>query len=107
MAYMLTWPKRRRLGELEATLSPGRLLLTAPSGAVVLDCQDPDELRAFALQAHAAAVELELSVKADAAKALADRRLARKARGEELGLLHRPFVDLPEPALHMDLERPA
>jgi hypothetical protein len=57
------------------------------------------------MQVHAAAIDRDLEVQAAAAKELADRRLRRKQRGEELGLLHRPFTDAPEPP--MNLEVPA
>lgn len=99
----LTWPKRRRLGVVTADLSPGRLLLTAPDGSVLLDCQDPDELRAFAMQVHAAAVERDLDTQAAAAKASADRRLARQRAGQPTGLRHAPVLERPEPPMHMEL----
>jgi hypothetical protein len=102
--HVLSWPKTRRLGAyVTATISPGRLLLTAADGSVVADCQDPDELRAFAMQVHAAAIDHDLAVQAAAAKASADRRLARQRRGEPTGVRHRPFTDTPEPPMHMEV----
>lgn len=102
--HLLRWPKTRPLGAyVTATISPGRLLLTAADGSVVLDCQDPDELRSFAMQAYAAAIDRDLAVQADAAKTSADRRLARQRRGEPTGLRHRPFTEAPEPPAHMEV----
>jgi hypothetical protein len=101
--HLLTWPKTRRLAYLTATVSPGRLLLTAADGSVVLDAQDPDELRSFAMQVHAAAVDRDLEVQAAAAKASADRRLRRQQRGEPTGYRHGPFTDVPEPPMHMEV----
>jgi hypothetical protein len=93
--HVLTWPKTRRLAELSAEVSPGRLVLTAPGGVVLLDCTDPDELRAFAMQAYAAALDRDGAVREAAVKA----SLARRRPG---GLRHRPFVDVPEPPAHME-----
>lgn len=101
--HLLTWPKARRLAHLSATVSPGRLLLTAADGSVVLDCQDPDELRSFAMQVHAAAVDRDLAVQAEAAQASAARRLRRQQRGEVVGHRSRPFTDVPEPPMHMEV----
>lgn len=101
--HVLNWPKRRHLGELSAEVAPGRLLLTAPDGSVLLDCQDADQLRAFAMQVHAAAIDRDLEVQAAAAKAHADRRLARQRRGEPTGVAYRPFTDRPEPPMHMEV----
>ncbi len=61
MAHLLTWPKRRPLTTADgvtllAFIEPGRLELHHPDGRV-LTFTDPAELRAFAMQAHAAAVE--------------------------------------------------
>lgn len=64
MAHLLTWPKRRALTTedgvtLVSVLSPGRLELRHPDGRV-LTFTDPGELRAFAMQAHAAAIDYDL-----------------------------------------------
>jgi hypothetical protein len=94
--HVLNWPKTRRLAELSAEVAPGRLVLTAPGGSVVLDCADPDELRAFAMQVYAAALDHDGEVREAAVKA----SLARRRPG---GLRHRPHTDTPEPPLHMEV----
>lgn len=99
---LLTWPKRRRLGELNAELSPGRLLLTRDDGSVVVDCQNTDELRAFAMMVYVAAIELDLLTQHTAAVESAARRQRRKLAGLPNGLRHRPFVEPPEPAAFME-----
>lgn len=64
MAHVLSWPKRRTLTSedgvtLVSVLSPGRLELRHPDGRV-LTFTDPAELRAFAMQAHAASIDHDL-----------------------------------------------
>jgi hypothetical protein len=97
--HVLTWPKRRRLGELEAEIAPGRLLLAAPSGAVLLDCCDPDELRAFAMQVYAAAIDHDGAVQQAAVMASLERRRRRGLGGNR----NQPFTDVPEPPMHMEV----
>jgi hypothetical protein len=98
--HVLNWPKTRRLGAyITATISPSRLLLTAADGTVVLDCQDPDELRAFAMQVYAAAIDHDGAVQQAAVKASLDRRHARGLGG----LRHRPFVEPPEPPMNVEV----
>lgn len=107
MAHLLSWPKHRKLGELIAELSPGRLVLFDSRAAVVVDCQDPEELRAFALQVYAAAIEYDQERQHAAAKASTDRRQRRLLAGETLGDRSQRFTDPPEPPAHMSLEIPA
>lgn len=101
--HVLTWPKNRPLTTLTATISPGRLLLTAPGGTVLLDCQDPEELRAFAMQVYAAALDRDQAIQYEAAAASARRRAARLLAGAPPGLRHRPFTDPPEPPLSVEV----
>lgn len=102
MPYLLTWPKRRRLtssGGVEgvAVIEPGRLVIWLDEDrAVIYD--DPEELRAFAMQVHAAAVERDLSVQEAAVKASIARRAARGGRGNRF----RPVIERPEPPAHME-----
>lgn len=63
---VLTWPKTRPLRDAPtgtrwtAIIEPGRLALhTDPDQACVLSVTDADELRAFALQLYAAAIEYD------------------------------------------------
>jgi hypothetical protein len=105
--HLLRWPKTRRLTdhrdfEWEVKVEPGRLTLTFPP-CEPLVFSDVDELRAFAMQVHAAAIDHDLAVQAAAAKASADRRLARQRRGEPTGVRHGPFTDAPEPPMHMEV----
>jgi hypothetical protein len=62
---LLTWPKSRTLrdgtgAEWTATMEPGRLDLFGPDGCA-LTVTDTDDLRAFAMQVYAAAVEYDLA----------------------------------------------
>ena len=90
------------------TVDRGRLVLTVTDGSadpIVLD--DPADLRWLGMQTHRAASEFDLDTQYAAAKASADRRLRRVQAGEPAGVRHRPFVEDPEPALHLDpLVRP-
>lgn len=104
---LLTWPKQRTLTDSEgdrwtATITPGGLLLTCP-GVAAIEFADPDELRAFSMQAHAAAIEHDLDVQEAAVKASLERRRLRGLSGNR----HRPVAERPEPPAHMSLELPA
>lgn len=106
MRHVLSWPKPRALhadtGALWiARIAPGELVLSSADGEV-LRFTDPGELRAFAMQAHAAAIDRDLAAQAAAAKASTDRRLARQRAGQPTGLRHSPFTDAPEPPAHME-----
>lgn len=108
VAHLLTWPKRRPLTTddgvtIVAVVQPGRLRIETPSG-LVLDCADPDELRAFAMQMYAATLDHDQGVQHAAAKASADRRQRRILAGGHAGHRHQPFTDPPEPPIHADLE---
>lgn len=115
MAHLLTWPKHAELtaddgSRWVASVAPGRVVLDCPERDGDLaraEFSDPGQLRRLGMLAHAAAVDHDTGVQAAAAKALADRRLARKARGETLGLLDRPYVDVPEPPMHREATLPA
>jgi hypothetical protein len=85
------------------TVDRGRLVLTVTDGSadpIVFD--DPTDLRWFGMQAHRAAVEYDLDVQHDAARASAARRLRRLQAGQPAGNRHAPVVEAPEPALHSD-----
>lgn len=77
------------------TVDRGRLVLRRldepDHEPVILD--DPTDLRWLGMQVHRAAVEYDLDVQYAAAKASADRRLARQRAGEPTGLRHRPYDD--------------
>jgi hypothetical protein len=65
LTTVLRWPKSRTLrdgtgAEWTATLEPGRLDLIGPDGCL-LTVTDPDDLRAFAMQCYAAAIEYDLA----------------------------------------------
>jgi hypothetical protein len=97
--HVLHWPKTRPLGELSAEIAPSRLVLTAPGGSVVLDCADPDELRAFAMQVYAAAIDHDGAVQQAAVAASLARRRARGLGGNR----HRPVQEIPEPPMHAEV----
>lgn len=102
--YVLNWPKSRPLTDASGdgwrvVISPGLLTLVRDDGGPGHTFTDPDQLRALGMLAHAAAVERDLDVQEAAAKASMERRRLR-ALG---GLLHRPFVDPPEPPIHMEV----
>ncbi len=86
------------------TVDRGRLVLQRldepDADPIVLD--DPADLRWLGMQTHRAAVEHDLDVQHAAAKASADRRQRRILAGETVGHRHRPFVEPPEPAMHLD-----
>lgn len=106
--YVLRWPKRRPLSAdadepysdclWEATVEPGQLTLES-SGGQRLVFRDTDELRAFAMQVYAAAIEYDQEVQAAAVAASLERR-RRRGLG---GLRHHPFVEPPEPPIHMEV----
>jgi hypothetical protein len=105
--HLLTWPRRRTLTTGDGVtvltvIEPGRLRIETPGGAVHT-CTDVAELRAFAMQVYAAAVDHDQSVQHAAAKASADRKQARALRGHPRGLRHGPFTDIPEPPAHMEV----
>lgn len=107
MAHLLSWPKRRALTTsdgvtLVAVVEPGRLSVETPDGSLVV-FDDPGELRAFAMQLHAAAIERDQSAQDEAARASARRRQLRHLSGQPTGQRHRPFVDPPEPPAHMEV----
>lgn len=87
MAHLLTWPKRRTLtaeGDgvtLLSVISPGRLELHHPDGRV-LTFTDPDQLRAFAMQAHAAAVDYDLEQQLPAGRGRQHLKHQRRAAAE-------------------------
>lgn len=83
------------------TVDRGRLVLTRDGDEPVV-FERPEELRSLAPQLVRAVTEHDLDVQERAAKELAAKRLRRKHAGEPLGLLHRPFVEEPEPALNLD-----
>lgn len=109
---LLNWPKRRPLSAdaeepdsdclWEAHLSPGLLILES-SGGQRLVFSDASELRSFAMQVYAAAIEHDLDVQEAAVKASIERRRLRGLGGNR----HRPVHERPEPPAHMSLERPA
>jgi len=106
--HLLTWPKKQTLtsalGERwTAVLSPGLLTLTPEGGGPGMTFTDPGELRAFAMQAHAAAVDRDLAVQAAAAKESWTSVRSQNRRGEPTGLRHRPFTEAPEPPLHAEV----
>jgi hypothetical protein len=86
------------------TVDRGRLVLQRVDEPghepIVLD--DPGDLRWLGMQTHRAAVEYDLDVTFTAAKASADHRQRRILAGEVAGVRHRPFVEPPEPAIHLD-----
>lgn len=84
------------------TVDRGRLVLVRPADGTRIEFADPTELRWLGLQTHRAAVEHDLAVQHEAAKASADRRQRRKLAGEQLGDRARVFVEPPEPALNLD-----
>lgn len=86
------------------TVDRGRLRLTRPADGTTVVFEDPAELRWFGMQLHRAATEADLDVQLAAAKASADRRLARQRAGQPTGLRHGPFTEPPEPPIHADLE---
>jgi hypothetical protein len=101
--HVLSWPKTRRLTdhrdfEWEVKVEPGRLTLTFPP-CEPLVFSDPDELRAFAMQVYAAAVDHDGAVQQAAVKASLARRAARGLSGNR----HRPVVEIPEPPLHAEV----
>jgi hypothetical protein len=104
-------PQSRELRDSEGfgwlvTVDRGRLVLSRPADGEHIVLTDPADLRWLGMQTHRAAVEFDLAVQHEAAKALADRRLRRKRAGEPIGLLHRPYDDdNVQPAAA--LERPA
>ncbi len=108
MAHLLSWPKRRTLTTddgitVVAVVAPGHLRIETPTGAA-LDCSDVAELRAFAMQVYAAALDHDQAVQHAAAKRSADRRQHRALAGQPTGVRHHPFTDPPEPPIHADLE---
>lgn len=89
------------------TVDRGRLVLTRPVDGLRVVFSDPAELRWLGMQTHRAAVEYDLDQQHAAAKASADRRLARIRAGGPAGNRHRPVVEAPEPAINLDpLVRP-
>lgn len=108
MGYVLSWPKRRPLTTedgvtLLSVLSPGRLELRHPDGRV-LTFTDPAELRAFAMQAHAAAVDYDLEQQLPPGRGRAHLKHQRRAAAE--ASRKRP-ADPSAPSDHAALERPA
>lgn len=104
--HVLRWPKARQLTDSggepwRAVIAPARLLLVSPGSTLALDFTDPDELRAFAMQVYAAAIDHDGAVQQAAVKASLERRRARGLGGNR----HRPVVEAPEPP--MNLEVPA
>lgn len=85
------------------TVDAGRLVLTVADGSaepIVFD--DPTDLRWFGMQLHRAVVQHDLDTQYAAVQASVARRERRKRAGEEVGVRHRPFVEPPEPAMHLD-----
>lgn len=82
MAHLLTWPKRRKLttvgGRTEtAVILPGRLVIWHDEDhATIYD--DADELRAFAMQVYAAAIELDLDARYPPGRGRAGAKAARR-----------------------------
>lgn len=100
--YVLRWPKVRPLVDddgapWQAVMEPGRLTLT--SADAVLTFSDVGELRAFAMQVYAAAIEYDQQVQADAVAASLERRRLRGLGG----LRHQPFTEPAEPPMHMEV----
>jgi len=101
MAHLLSWPKRRALTTddgvtLLSVIAPGRLELRHPDGRV-LTFTDPAELRAFAMQVHAAATEHDLEEKYPPGQGRAHHKYRRRAAAEAA----RRAADQP---LHANLE---
>lgn len=102
--HLLTWPRTRPLtpaggGQTAAVISPGRLVLWLDEDHVLI-YEDPEELRAFAMQVYAAALDRDGAVQEAAVKASLARRAARGLPG----LRHRPVIERPEPPMHMEVE---
>jgi hypothetical protein len=105
--HLLSWPKTRRLTNAAGrsvtfVIEPGRLVLWWDEDHVTV-YTDPDELRAFAMQVYAAAIDRDLEVQAAAVKASADRRQRRALAGHPTGVRHRPFTDTPEPPMNVEV----
>jgi hypothetical protein len=102
--HVLSWPKTRRLTDASgdgwrAVLSPGLLTLVRDDGGPGVTFTDTDQLRAFAMQVYAAAIDHDGAVQEAAVKASLERRRARGLGGHR----HGPFTDVPEPPLHMEV----
>jgi hypothetical protein len=83
------------------TVDAGRLVLTPPEGEPLVFA-NPAELRSLAPQLTRAVAEHTLDAQEAAVRESLARRRARAARGEPTGLRGRPFVEPPEPAMHLD-----
>jgi hypothetical protein len=84
---VLTWPKTRPLttiggSEWTATLEPGRLVLWMDEDHAAVFA-DPDELRAFAMQCHAAAVEHDLARQIPSGQGRAHLKRQRRRHAEQ------------------------
>jgi hypothetical protein len=97
--HVLTWPKTRRLTDLSAA---GRRLPRPPGahrgGGFVVSCADPDELRAFAMQVHAAAIDRDLEVQEAAVEGVPGGPPPRPA-----GCWGTARSPTPEPPMHMEV----
>lgn len=83
------------------TVDAGRLVLTPPDGEPIVFA-DPAELRSLAPQLTRAVAEHDQAAQHAAARASAQRRQRRILAGEPVGHRNRPFVEPPEPAMHLD-----
>lgn len=97
MAHLLSWPKRRALTTsdgvtLVALVEPGRLSVETPTGELFV-FDDPDELRALAMQLHAAAVDRDQGATLDAARGAAARHQRRRVAGMPIGDRYGRYLD--------------
>lgn len=100
--HVLSWPKTRPLTDQfghawAAELSPGALTLR--QGRFTVHFADTDELRAFAMQVYAAAIDHDGAVQQAAVAASLARRRARGFGGNR----HRPVQEVPEPPMHVEV----
>jgi hypothetical protein len=102
--HVLNWPKTRPLTDAlgarwRAVVSPGLLTLARDDGGPGLTFTDTDQLRAFAMQVYAAAIDHDGAVQQAAVLASLARRRARGTGGHR----HRPVIERPEPPMHMEV----
>lgn len=102
--HVLRWPKQRALTDASgarwrAVLSPGLLSLVRDDGGPGLSFTDTDELRAFAMQVYAAAIDHDGATQEAAVKASLERRRLRGLGGNR----HQPFTEPAEPPMHMEV----